>query len=276
MKLLAFAIFCLCSVAYSTDIKTKDGRIYKDIKVDDCDSKYVSILFGFPREGTSVSWASLTHESYKALAVLCWNKEVVASKKRVFLDVIQTLGDTVLANSNLGREPVAVYGLPSLADGEKWKGELYPKGFYRYRSVRQGMKSINAYTVSLEQALKWGKKIDILTETPVYSARSADTAVLSILKPGQQVLIDFSQDGWSAVFPSDILRRDIASALGDIPEVDCGSPIKTGPSTEDPAAKSPRRSLGEKIRCSATTRSGRQCSRMTLSPNGLCYQHGGD
>lgn len=31
-----------------------------------------------------------------------------------------------------------------------------------------------------------------------------------------------------------------------------------------------------KVRCSHLTRKGKQCSRMTCSPNGLCWQHGGD
>jgi endonuclease G len=30
------------------------------------------------------------------------------------------------------------------------------------------------------------------------------------------------------------------------------------------------------VRCSATTKNGSQCSRMTYSPNGKCWQHGGD
>jgi endonuclease G len=30
------------------------------------------------------------------------------------------------------------------------------------------------------------------------------------------------------------------------------------------------------VRCSATTKNGTQCSRMTYSTNGLCWQHGGD
>lgn len=30
------------------------------------------------------------------------------------------------------------------------------------------------------------------------------------------------------------------------------------------------------VRCSATTKKGAQCSRMTYSPNGKCWQHGGD
>lgn len=31
-----------------------------------------------------------------------------------------------------------------------------------------------------------------------------------------------------------------------------------------------------KVQCSATTKKGTRCSRMTLSPNGLCWQHGGN
>ncbi len=30
------------------------------------------------------------------------------------------------------------------------------------------------------------------------------------------------------------------------------------------------------VRCSAITKKGTQCSRMTYSPNGKCWQHGGD
>ena len=32
----------------------------------------------------------------------------------------------------------------------------------------------------------------------------------------------------------------------------------------------------EKVQCSAMTKSGNRCKRMTKSPNGLCWQHGGD
>lgn len=32
----------------------------------------------------------------------------------------------------------------------------------------------------------------------------------------------------------------------------------------------------EKVQCSALTKSGKRCKRMTKSPNGLCWQHGGD
>jgi hypothetical protein len=38
--------------------------------------------------------------------------------------------------------------------------------------------------------------------------------------------------------------------------------------------KNGRRSV--KVQCSATTKKGTRCKRMTDSPNGLCYQHGGD
>lgn len=30
------------------------------------------------------------------------------------------------------------------------------------------------------------------------------------------------------------------------------------------------------VQCSATTKAGTRCKRMTKSPNGLCWQHGGD
>ncbi|MBU0487641.1 MAG: hypothetical protein KKD31_06790 [Bacteroidetes bacterium] len=32
----------------------------------------------------------------------------------------------------------------------------------------------------------------------------------------------------------------------------------------------------QSVRCSATTKAGSQCSRMTKSPNRKCWQHGGD
>ena len=34
--------------------------------------------------------------------------------------------------------------------------------------------------------------------------------------------------------------------------------------------------LTTSVQCSATTKKGKQCSRMTYSPNGKCWQHGGD
>jgi len=34
--------------------------------------------------------------------------------------------------------------------------------------------------------------------------------------------------------------------------------------------------LSVPVRCSAITKKGRQCTRMTYSPNGKCWQHGGD
>jgi hypothetical protein len=33
---------------------------------------------------------------------------------------------------------------------------------------------------------------------------------------------------------------------------------------------------GQSVQCSATTKAGKQCSRMTKDPSGLCWQHGGN
>lgn len=39
-----------------------------------------------------------------------------------------------------------------------------------------------------------------------------------------------------------------------------------------PAAES----LSKSVQCSATTSKGERCKRLTYSPNGLCYVHGGE
>ena len=50
--------------------------------------------------------------------------------------------------------------------------------------------------------------------------------------------------------------------------------VQTTPANVAPEKSSSRRTTS--VRCSATTKKGIQCSHMTYSPNGLCWQHGGD
>ena len=49
-----------------------------------------------------------------------------------------------------------------------------------------------------------------------------------------------------------------------------------GVQTQDNQIKRASIKLTTSVQCSATTKKGKQCSRMTYSPNGKCWQHGGD
>lgn len=69
-----------------------------------------------------------------------------------------------------------------------------------------------------------------------------------------------------------------AIAAGYTPCSVCDPPIKVtdGNSQKRSASQAvaPRRAVA--VQCSAKTQSGARCKRMTKSPNGLCWQHGGD
>lgn len=43
-----------------------------------------------------------------------------------------------------------------------------------------------------------------------------------------------------------------------------------------PTSTATQKKVGVSRQCSASTQSGKRCSRMTTSPNGKCWQHGGD
>jgi endonuclease G len=49
-----------------------------------------------------------------------------------------------------------------------------------------------------------------------------------------------------------------------------------GVQTQDNQIQRATIKLTSSVQCSATTKKGKQCSRMTYSPNGRCWQHGGD
>lgn len=58
------------------------------------------------------------------------------------------------------------------------------------------------------------------------------------------------------------------------------SKTKTSPSQttkkETQTNNSPTNQSSQSVQCSATTKAGNQCSRMTKSSNGKCWQHGGN
>jgi hypothetical protein len=69
-----------------------------------------------------------------------------------------------------------------------------------------------------------------------------------------------------------------AIASGYTPCSVCNPPSKI---TETNSQKRPTNETGTRrlaiaVQCSAKTQSGARCKRMTKSPNGLCWQHGGD
>lgn len=47
-------------------------------------------------------------------------------------------------------------------------------------------------------------------------------------------------------------------------------------STKVSTSSSSKTTQSTSVQCSATTKAGTRCKRMTKSPNGKCYQHGGD
>jgi hypothetical protein len=69
-----------------------------------------------------------------------------------------------------------------------------------------------------------------------------------------------------------------ARAAGYTPCSICDPPVKAtstnSESTDSRMTVPPRRAIS--VQCSAKTKSGTRCKRMTKSPNGLCWQHGGD
>lgn len=50
----------------------------------------------------------------------------------------------------------------------------------------------------------------------------------------------------------------------------------TGTETPKVSTQSTNSSQSVSVQCSATTKAGTRCKRMTKSPNGRCYQHGGN
>jgi hypothetical protein len=69
-----------------------------------------------------------------------------------------------------------------------------------------------------------------------------------------------------------------AIAAGYTPCSVCDPPVKVTDGHSQKLSASPivtaRRAIA--VQCSAKTQSGARCKRMTKSPNGLCWQHGGD
>ncbi|MGN6298184.1 MAG: hypothetical protein ACTHM7_15450 [Ginsengibacter sp.] len=69
-----------------------------------------------------------------------------------------------------------------------------------------------------------------------------------------------------------------AIAAGYTPCSVCDPPVKVTDGNFQKLSASPgvtaRRAIA--VQCSAKTQSGTRCKRMTKSPNGLCWQHGGD
>jgi hypothetical protein len=53
----------------------------------------------------------------------------------------------------------------------------------------------------------------------------------------------------------------------------CNPPVSTS-STSQPLKSESKSSSA--VQCAATTRAGTRCKRMTKSPNGYCWQHGGN
>jgi hypothetical protein len=79
-------------------------------------------------------------------------------------------------------------------------------------------------------------------------------------------------------------RSSIAISLSDAIESGytpcsvCDPPVKvTGHNSQKQSPiKTESRKLAIAVQCSGKTQSGARCKRMTKSPNGFCWQHGGD
>lgn len=69
----------------------------------------------------------------------------------------------------------------------------------------------------------------------------------------------------------DAIKRGYTPCLVCKPTVTTSESYSTIP---QPSNKNYRQAIS--VRCSAITKAGRQCKRMTRSPNGRCWQHGGN
>ena len=65
-----------------------------------------------------------------------------------------------------------------------------------------------------------------------------------------------------------------AVSIGRTPCLLCHPPTVSTNVNNQPSNQ--YRSEGQLVQCSATTKAGTQCKRMTRSSNGLCWQHGGN
>jgi len=83
---------------------------------------------------------------------------------------------------------------------------------------------------------------------------------------------------------SERLRRELAAeraATATLPvappalRTDVPVPIPPAPRANAPQP-APSERLAVSAQCGGTTQKGARCKRMTKSPNGLCYQHGGN
>lgn len=77
--------------------------------------------------------------------------------------------------------------------------------------------------------------------------------------------------------PAYSLQPASAPAPAPSPAAPAQTSAATAPvSTASPAAPSTSGRRSTSVQCSGTTKKGTRCKHMTYSPNGLCWQHGGD
>jgi hypothetical protein len=112
----------------------------------------------------------------------------------------------------------------------------------------------------------------------VLSPALAQTAYVT--KTGKKYHIETCRYLSSSSIPID-LSDAISKGYGACSVCNPNSNLKSG-STNYGIQKSlqnqtnyPDSQIGQSSRCSATTKAGSQCSRVTKSPNGRCWQHGG-
>lgn len=60
----------------------------------------------------------------------------------------------------------------------------------------------------------WGRVVTLKRRANVRSKRTASSSLMSTLKPGDSVRVDFLDRGWYAVFPLSESKRDLGKALG--------------------------------------------------------------
>ena len=145
---------------------------------------------------------------------------------------------------------------------------------HSYQTVRDGYpmpKRVLSIGTIVKVLATHGKKADITTSSgDKVSVPLADLRLL--------------HDQESALLPTQITNQPLVAVIPPPPALlplPSPSPSPAGGTRQTVADAGPA-GLGEtgrrpvRVRCSHLLKNGQQCSRMTTSPNGLCWQHGGD
>ncbi len=136
-----------------------------------------------------------------------------------------------------------------------------------YQTVRDGFrmpKRILPVGAIVKVLATHGAKADIATSTgDTVSVRLANLRLLTGTPSPEPVAIQPTVGAAAPLPVPSPSPSPLPSQAAGTPDKPAERPSETG-----------KRSAA--VRCSHLLKNGQQCSRMTTSPNGLCWQHGGD